>query len=52
MPADVARAHKSLWRVERTFRETKSTLEVRPVFHHRDDTTIGDIVGCFLALRL
>jgi hypothetical protein len=22
------------------------------VFHHRDDTTIGHIVGCFLALRL
>jgi hypothetical protein len=50
--ADVARAYKSLWRVERTFRETKSTLEVRPVFHHRDDTTVGHIVGCFLALRL
>ncbi len=29
-PADVARAYKSLWRVERTFRETKSTLEVGP----------------------
>ncbi len=50
--ADVARAYKSLWRVERAFRETKSTLQVRPVFHHRDDTTIGHIVGCFLALRL
>jgi hypothetical protein len=50
--ADVARAYKSLWRVERAFRETKSTLEVRPTFHHRDDTTIGHIVGCFLALRL
>jgi Transposase DDE domain len=48
----VALAYKSLWRVERAFRETKSTLEVRPVFHHRDDTTIGHIVGCFLALRL
>jgi hypothetical protein len=50
--AEVARAYKSLWRVERAFRETKSTLEVRPTFHHRDDTTIGHIVGCFLALRL
>jgi len=49
---EVARAYKSLWRVERTFRETKSTLEVRPVFHHRDDTTVGHIVACFLALRL
>lgn len=50
--ADVVRAYKSLWRVERAFRETKSTLEVRPLFHHRDDTTVGHIVGCFLALRL
>ncbi len=49
---DVALAYKSLWRVERAFRETKSTLDVHPVFHHRDDTTIGHIVGCFLALRL
>jgi hypothetical protein len=49
---EVARAYKSLWRVERAFRETKSTLDVRPVFHHNDDTTIGHIVGCFLALRL
>lgn len=49
---EVARAYKSLWRVERAFRETKSTLDVRPIFHHRDDTAIGHIVGCFLALRL
>jgi hypothetical protein len=49
---EVAKAYKSLWRVERAFRETKSTLDVRPIFHHRDDTTIGHIVGCFLALRL
>ena len=53
LPADeVARAYKSLWRVERTFREQKSTLEVRPIFHHRDDTSVGHIVACFLALRL
>jgi len=53
LPADeVARAYKSLWRVERTFREQKSTLEIRPIFHHRDDTSIGHIVACFLALRL
>ncbi len=49
---DVARAYKSLWRVERAFRETKSTFEVRPIFHHRDDTSMGHIVACFLALRL
>jgi hypothetical protein len=50
--SEVATTYKSLWRVERTFREEKSTLEVRPIFHHRDDTSIGHIVGSFLALRL
>ncbi len=49
---EVAQSYKSLWRVERTFREEKSTLEVRPIFHQRDDTTVGHIVPCFLALRL
>ena len=50
--AEVAKTYKGLWRVERTFREEKSTLEVRPIYHHRDDTSIGHIVASFLALRL
>lgn len=49
---EVARSYKSLWRVERTFREEKSTLKVRPIYHHRDDTSLGHIVASFLALRL
>jgi hypothetical protein len=53
LPADeVARTYKGLWRVERTFREEKSTLEVRPIFHHCDENRIGHIVASFLALRL
>ena len=50
--AEVAQTYKSLWRVERTFREQKSTLEVRPLYHQRDDTSMGHIVASFLALRL
>ena len=50
--AEVAKTYKGLWRVERTFREQKSTLGLRPLFHHRDDTRIGHIVASFLALRL
>lgn len=53
LPAsEVAKTYKGLWRVERTFRKEKSTLEVRPIFHHRDDTSIGHIVASFIALRL
>lgn len=51
-PAEVAQTYKSLWRVDLTFREQKSTLEVRPIYHHRDDTSMGHIVASFLALRL
>jgi transposase len=50
--AEVAQTYKSLWRVERTFREQKSTLEVRSIYHQRNDTSIGHIVASFLALRL
>jgi len=50
--AEVAQTYKSLWRVEQTFREQKSTLEVRPIYHQRDDTSMGHIVASFLALRL
>jgi hypothetical protein len=51
-PAEVATSYKGLWRVERLFRPEKATLEVRPICHHRDDTSIGHIVASFLALRL
>jgi hypothetical protein len=51
LPAgEVALTYKTLWRVERVFREEKSTLAVRPIYHHRDDSSIGHIVACFLAL--
>jgi len=53
LPAEeVAPTYKSLWRVERVFREEKSALEVCPIFHHRDDTCIGHVVASFLAFRL
>lgn len=53
LPRDeVATTYKGLWRVERTFREEKCTLATRPIFHQRDETSIGHIVASFLALRL
>jgi transposase len=51
-PDEVAATYKSLWRVERTFREQKSTLEVRPIYHQCPHMAIGHIVSSFLALRL
>lgn len=53
LPApEVAITYKGLWRVERTFREQKSTLEVRPIYHHCPHMAIGHIAAAFLALRL
>jgi len=49
---EVAQAYKGLWRVERTFREQKSTLEIRPIYHQRDRQCVGHIAASFLALRL
>jgi hypothetical protein len=49
---EVAQVYKGLWRVERTFREQKSTLQIRPIYHQRDRQCVGHIVASFLALRL
>ncbi len=44
--------YKELWQVERVFRDVKSMLETRPVFHQRDDTIRGHVFCSFLALIL
>jgi len=49
---EVARRYKELWRVERIFRDTKSLLDTRPVFHHFDATICGHVFVSFLALLL
>ena len=49
---EVALAYKSLWQIERTFRELKSGLEVNPVYLRTEDHVRGHIVVCFLALVL
>lgn len=50
--AQVALKYKELWQVERAFRDMKSLLETRPVFHQRDRTIRGHVFCSFLALLL
>jgi transposase len=50
--AQVALTYKELWQVERVFRDVKSMLETRPVFHQREDTIRGHVFCSFLALVL
>lgn len=53
LPADkVALKYKELWQVEKVFRDVKSLLETRPIFHQRDRTIRGHVFCSFLALVL
>jgi len=51
-PDEVAQAYKSLWQVERAFRELKSGLDLRPVYHWTEKRIRGHVMVCFLALVL
>ena len=51
-PEEVALKYKELWQVERSFRDVKSLLETRPVYHQRDDTIRGHVFCSFLSLVL
>ena len=44
--------YKELWQVERLFRDVKSLLETRPVYHQCDTTISGHVFCSFLALIL
>jgi transposase len=46
----VALKYKELWQVEQLFRDIKSILETRPIYHQRDETIRGHVFCSFLAL--
>jgi len=50
--AQVALKYKELWQVEHLFRDLKSILETRPVFHQTNENIIGHVFCSFLALTL
>ena len=50
--SEAVRKYKELWRVERCFREAKSLLRTRPVYHRTDEAIRGHIFCSFLALVL
>ena len=49
---DVALGYKNLLEAERGFRDLKSTLELRPVFHRLEGRIRAHILLCWLALLL
>jgi transposase len=42
--------YKELWQVEQVFRDMKSVLNTRPIFHQLDETIRGHVFCSFLAL--
>jgi hypothetical protein len=47
---DVALGYKQLLKAERSFRDLKGTLALRPVFHRKDERIRAHVLICFLAL--
>lgn len=53
LPAEmVALKYKELWMVEQAFRDIKSILETRPIYHQNDASIRGHVFCSFLALVL
>ena len=50
--ADVISHYHALWHVEQAFRMTKSDLQARPIFHHKEDSVKAHLVICFIALAM
>jgi hypothetical protein len=51
-PEDLAAAYKQLLAVERGWRDAKSSLGLRPAYHHREDRIRAHVQLCWLALLL
>jgi len=48
----IIRQYKNLWQVERAFRNLKDIIEMRPIYHKKDEMVTGHIFISFLALYL
>lgn len=51
-PQEIYRAYHSLWKIEESFRITKSYLDARPVYVQKQETIYGHFLVCYLALFL
>ena len=49
---DIALGYKNLLEAERGFHTLKGTLDLRPVYHHREDRIRSHVLICFLALTI
>lgn len=50
--AEVALLYKALYEVERSWRDMKHVLDIRPIYHRKEERIRAHVVLCFLALTL
>lgn len=51
-PLQIYRTYHSLWKIEESFRITKSYLDARPVYVRKKETIYGHFLICYLSLFL
>lgn len=49
---DIIEMYRGLWRIEESFKVTKSYLEARPVFVRKQDSIQAHFLTCFIALLI
>ena len=49
---DIMYGYKALWAIERTFRDMKHVLDLRPVYHRLSDRIRAHVLLCWLAMVL
>jgi len=53
LPAeDIALGYKQLRQVERGWRDLKQAIDLRPVYHHKEERIRAHVILCWLALLL
>lgn len=50
--ADIVKGYKDLWKIERSFRTIKSFIEIRPVFHRKEERIEAHAFVCVLSLLI
>ena len=51
-PLDIVEMYHGLWRIEQTFRVTKSELQARPVYVSREERIGSHFLTCFISLLI
>lgn len=51
-PLDIVEMYHGLWKIEQTFRITKSDLNARPVYVSREDRIQAHFLTCFISLLI